>query len=189
MTAARKLPEPMMLALDKIRLDGGTQWRKRLDDEHLERLSANVGDLPPLLVFWDGESYWLVDGFHRYEVLTRAERKKFLCIVRDGSLEDARWESFGTNAAHDKNGKPLSNAEKREAVIAALKHPKGEKLSTRSLAEHVGVSHTFINDILEGRRAPTERILRRMPAESRLRWGSGYVQSVEEEPRSAASWR
>jgi hypothetical protein len=37
-----------------------------------------------------------------------------------------------------------SNEDKRKAVVAALQHPKGAKLSDRQIAEHCGVSSMFV---------------------------------------------
>jgi hypothetical protein len=57
------------IPIELIRTDGGTQIRdcKTMQtkiDEYV--LAMNEGaDFPPLTVFWDGEHYWLADGFHR----------------------------------------------------------------------------------------------------------------------------
>jgi hypothetical protein len=57
------------LQLDCIRLDGDTQPRAELDPEvrraYEDCYRAGVA-MPPVIVFFDGKDYWLVDGFHRW---------------------------------------------------------------------------------------------------------------------------
>ena len=58
-----------------IRLDGGTQPRAKIDqavcDEYAERMKAGE-KFPPIDVFFDGEDYWLADGFHRISAYVMA---------------------------------------------------------------------------------------------------------------------
>lgn len=68
---AAALPETSVqrIFLRSIRIDGGTQSRAELNnttvDEYTEAMLE--GDtFPPIVVFFDGSSYWLADGFHRY---------------------------------------------------------------------------------------------------------------------------
>ena len=56
------------LNIDTIRCDGRTQMRVELSNDvsssYAERMSAR-DPFPPIVVFYDGASYWLADGFHR----------------------------------------------------------------------------------------------------------------------------
>ncbi len=135
------------LAVGKLRLDGDTQPRAEIDDDlvydYADAYEAGV-DLPPLVVFFDGASYWLVDGFHRWHAARKAELDKVPCEVRQGTLEEARWYSYSVNQTH---GLRRTNADKRKAVEYALRHPKGAKLSDRQIAEHVGVAHVTVGRI------------------------------------------
>jgi ParB-like chromosome segregation protein Spo0J len=128
------------LRIDRIRLDGDTQSRVELNDdvihEYAELLKAKH-EFPPLLVVFDGTDYWLVDGFHRRWAAVKAKVAKFKCKVVKGTREDARWLSYGANLEH---GVRRDHEDKRKAVLGALKHPRGLKLSDRLIAEHVGVS-------------------------------------------------
>ena len=130
------------LPLSAIRLDGGTQPRAEIDqlvvDEYCEALKAGV-KLPPVDVFFDGETYWLADGFHRVAAHGLAELKKIVVDVLQGTREDAVWFSAGANRGH---GLRRTNADKRRAVLTALHHPRGK--SSRAVAEHVGVSPDFV---------------------------------------------
>jgi hypothetical protein len=57
------------LPLDSIRIDGGTQPRSVLNfdtiDDYAEAMKAGA-KFPAVTVYYDGEIYWLGDGFHRH---------------------------------------------------------------------------------------------------------------------------
>ncbi len=139
------------IMLDAISLLGGMQPRVDIDmvvvDEYAAAMEAGA-KFPPIVVFFDGKKHWLADGFHRWYAARKAKLDKFigreitiLCDVRKGTLEDARWFSYSVNATH---GLRRSNDDKRKAVVSALRHPKGAKMSDRQIAEHVGVSNHFV---------------------------------------------
>lgn len=129
-----------VLCLDLIRTDGGTQPRLGIDYD----VAYGYGDLmaegvkfPPVTVFYDGENYWLADGFHRYHAAFAQEMTEIAADVIQGTIEDAQWFSFGANKAH---GLMRSNDDKQRAVKAALQHPKCAGLSDRAIAKHIGVT-------------------------------------------------
>jgi hypothetical protein len=137
----------MQLKLQQIRTDGGTQPRAALQPEvireYQEQMEAGT-TFPPPTVFFDGQEYWLADGFHRLSATASAfPSKPIECEVRQGTLQDAQWFSYSANQSH---GLRRSNEDKRRAVIAALSHPKGAKLSDRQIAEHCGVGPSMVND-------------------------------------------
>ena len=55
--------------LDAIRIDGGTQGRVVIDQptvySYLEHMKEG-DEFPRMFAVYDGTTYWLVDGFHRY---------------------------------------------------------------------------------------------------------------------------
>lgn len=57
-----------VLRLAEIRSDGGTQSRARLElaviAEYAECMRHGA-NFPPVVVYYDGQAYWLADGFHR----------------------------------------------------------------------------------------------------------------------------
>ena len=133
MTAKKTLP------INKLRVDGKTQPRVETDVTVVEEYAAAYtrGDTLPLpVVYFDGESYWLADGFHRRMGAIDAGLKKLRCEVYEGTVEDAQWYSYSANRTH---GLRRSNADKSRAVKAALQHPHGAEKSDRQIAEHVGV--------------------------------------------------
>ena len=57
------------LSLDLINLYGGTQARVQTTDEAVESYAEEMTQgtvFPPIDVYFDGATYWLADGFHRY---------------------------------------------------------------------------------------------------------------------------
>ncbi len=99
---------------------------------------------PPVVAFYDGKVYWLVDGFHRCYAAIKAGLLVILCDVRNGSREEAKWFSCAVNQTH---GYRRTNADKAKAVTAALRHPTGAKMSDRQIAEHVGVSAPTVGKV------------------------------------------
>jgi len=134
------MPKLEELYPENIRLDGGTQPRAKIDqrqcDEYGERMKA--GDqFPPLDVYFDGEHYWLADGFHRLRASVFAlPGKALMCNVYEGTVEDARWHSLSANKTH---GLRRTYEDKQRAVETALRHPRGTGKSDRQIADHVGV--------------------------------------------------
>lgn len=147
--------QPIQVAL--IRTDGGTQPRAGVTmavvEEYVEALTDGA-DFPPVKVVYDGQSYWLYDGFHRVEAHRLAQAPMIDAEVAQGTVEDAKWLSFAANTAH---GLRRTTADKRRAVEAALLHPRGQKASDRGIAEHVGVSHVMVASV-RGELTATGRI-------------------------------
>jgi len=139
------MPQTELIPVEKIRLDGGTQPRAAINPEACEEYASDMqsGDVfPAVEVYFDGRHYWLADGFHRVLAHRKARPDEPIrCLVYQGSLEDARWHSYGVNKAH---GLRRTNEDKRRAVKLALTHPQGVKSSDRQIAAHVGVSHEMV---------------------------------------------
>lgn len=132
------------IAIDQIILDGGTQPRAFIDptvvNDYSEAMVAGA-KFPPVVVFYDGEKYWLADGFHRLKAAYHEHMDMIHCEVRQGTLDDARWYSFSANKT---NGLRRTNEDKQRAVQAALLHPKGAGLSNSTIAAHVGVDESTV---------------------------------------------
>lgn len=130
----------MQLELSKIREDGGTQPREMFHpgvlQEYAEDMEAGA-IFPPVIVFYDGTDYWLVDGFHRVTAARSIGAEAIEAEVHQGTLEQAQWYSYSVNATH---GKRRTTEDKQRAVKAALAHPKAAGMSDEAIALHCGVS-------------------------------------------------
>lgn len=136
-----------MIALDKIRLDGGTQSRAELSQDTIDDYAQAMLDgvnFPDVIIFHDGKNHWLADGFQRTAAAKLAGRKEINASVKQGTIEDAVWYSAGANAIH---GLRRSNADKRRAVEMLLRHEKWGKKPSREIARQCGVSDPFVLSI------------------------------------------
>ncbi|MCI0392252.1 MAG: helix-turn-helix domain-containing protein [Acidobacteria bacterium] len=126
--------------IHKIIVNGGSQPRAALDDETIARYAeamANGVGFPPVVVFYDGECYWLADGYHRRKAELKLGRTTTSADVRQGTLRDAILYSVSANNGH---GLPASNADRRRAVLTLLNDPEWSKWSDREIARRCGVS-------------------------------------------------
>ena len=145
------MPETTALAIDLIKLDGGTQPRAEIDEDTVTDYTAvwesNGKEYPfdkPCEVFHDGSTYWCVDGFHRILAGHRAKRGSVPCVVHKGTVRDAKLYAFKCN---DRHGLRRSNADKRFGVSELLKDSEWGKSSSRWIADATGVSHTFVDAV------------------------------------------
>lgn len=144
------------LDLDLIRTDGGTQSRAAMDqdviNEYADKMRAGR-QFPDLEVYFDGEYYWLVDGFHRVFAAKRAGLKQYKALVRDGSQREAWLASRGKNEDH---GLRRSNADKRYAVKSMLLDAECVKWTDGRIADQCGVNSTMVSDVRAELVASTE---------------------------------
>jgi hypothetical protein len=139
------------LDIARIRVDGGTQSRKSLSEEVAEQYARLMADgvvFPPVRVWFDGDNYWLSDGFHRVEAARRTGLAQILIELRQGTLDDARWDSFSANVAH---GLRRSREDLELIVSRALSHQRTTGLSTNQLAKHLGIPEPTLRRWMRGR--------------------------------------
>lgn len=156
----------MKIQISEIRIDGGTQPRARTNLEIISEYSDDMerGDkFPPVVVFHDGEAYWLADGFHRRDAAIRAGLCEIEADVRKGSLRDAVLFSVGVNSAH---GQRRTNDDKRRAVIKLLEDTEWSKWSNREIASRCAVSPGLVDSLRKelsanGRQMDPERTVER----------------------------
>jgi hypothetical protein len=79
---------------------------------------TNGDKLPPPVVYYDGEVYWLAEGGDRLYAATLAGMAPIDCEVRSGTREDAEWHSYGAF----RDGLPFRAT--ADAVRRALRHRK-----------------------------------------------------------------
>jgi hypothetical protein len=136
--------EPIPLACIK---DGGAQMRVEMRPETVNDYASDILDgaaFPPVVVFYDGNDYWLGDGFHRVEAARKIGRETIVAEIREGSARDAVLHGIGSNAAH---GLRRTQADKRRAVERLLKDPEWARWSDRKIAETAKVDHKTVGAI------------------------------------------
>jgi hypothetical protein len=134
----------MLIPIDQICADGTTRVRVKTSDlacqDYADAMAAGA-TFPPLVVFFNGENYWLADGFHRLEAYRSRATVEVECDVYEGTLRDALLYAVGSNATH---GLPRTIEDKRRAVFLVLEDDEWGSMSDRWIAEHCTVSHPFV---------------------------------------------
>ena len=166
------------LSLTSINIYGGTQARVQTTDEAVESYADEMTQgavFPPIVVYFDGATHWLADGFHRYLAAKRIGRPTILAEVQPGGRTDALRHALGANAT---NGVYRNNADKRNAVEIALE--EWPDRANPVIAEICRVSVELV------RRCRTEmaKAGRIDPAEKVTgRDGKEYPAQIERQPR------
>lgn len=164
MTTAIEAIETMpLIPIESIRVDGGTQARAGLDEatlaeyadayEDLARQQNGLSQMPPIVLFHDGSTYWLADGFHRLAAYKRfldrsitAAPKALAADVRQGTRRDAVLYAAGANAEH---GLRRTNADKRRAIEALLRDEEWRQWSDSEIGRRCKVDHKTVAKIRE----------------------------------------
>ncbi|MBW4640774.1 MAG: ParB/RepB/Spo0J family partition protein [Gloeocapsa sp. UFS-A4-WI-NPMV-4B04] len=106
----------------------------------------NSSEFPPILVFYDGEKYWLADGFHRVAAAKKLELSEIAATIRKGTRRDAVLYSVGANATH---GLRRTNADKRRSVLTLLGDEEWSQWSNNQIAKQIGVAEGLVRKIKE----------------------------------------
>jgi hypothetical protein len=137
----------MKLNCTLIRVDGGTQPRAKIDyaivQEYREAMISGT-IFPPVVVFNDGKSYWLADGFHRLMACNTGHIAEIEADIKQGTQRDAIKYSLGVNSSH---GLRRTNEDKRRAVLRALDDDEWAAMSDRAIAEMCAVDHVTVGRI------------------------------------------
>lgn len=136
---------PANIPVAKIRADSAIQARCRLNDQAVADYADAIARgerMPAVVVFNDGSTYWLADGFHRLEAVLRSGKDEITAKVIDGSREDAAWYALGANRTH---GVRMTREDKERAIGLALTLHPGD--SNRVIADHIGVSDETVRKL------------------------------------------
>lgn len=131
--------------LTHITFDAGTQVRAALDTTLVAEYAQAMTDgdvFPPVVLFHDGNRYYLADGFHRVMAAQRNDLRDLPAEVRPGTQQDALWFALGANR---KNGKRLNESDKRHAIVLALQ--AWPERSQRQIAEQIGCDQAWVSKV------------------------------------------
>ena len=147
--SCRTLPstQPMSIktiAIEHLRVDPIIQQRVELNEDvvtdYAEAMCENAA-FPPVMVFDDGDTCWVADGFHRVEAAKRAQAEKLPVAIRPGSRREAILWACGANAQH---GLRRTSADKRKAVTTLLTDTEWGQWSDKQVAAAAGVSREYV---------------------------------------------
>lgn len=138
------------LKVSDIRIDGGTQIRKQLNQDKVNEYAEQMEEgviFPPITVFYDGSSYWLASGYHRLFAEKQRGSETIKATVMNGTVDEATWFALGDN----KHGLNMTAEDYRRSVNITLDHPKWSTYSNAQIAAHVGVSASTVARIKKER--------------------------------------
>lgn len=147
-----------MLALYKIRIDGNTQARIKLNQDVVNEYAEHLKDgdkFPPMVVYHDGADYWLADGFHRYFAYKLNKETMVEVETIAGTVEDAQEYSFSANQG-SKRGLSNSPEDNRNIIIRMLQSPRWSVWSSDTIAKHVGVSLSTVKRVKSSLELPEQ---------------------------------
>jgi hypothetical protein len=138
--------EPVTIALADLTLDPELACRAEGVDaatveEYAEAMKAGAA-FPAVVVFQDGKSSWLADGWHRCAAAELAGLTELPADVRQGGRREALLHAAGANAAH---GLRRTRADVQRAIAALLE--AFPKWSDRKIAAAVGVHNETVGAV------------------------------------------
>jgi len=150
------------IAIDGLTIDPGIQLRARGVDSatvqgYVEALSSGA-EFPPVMAFSENGNLWLADGFHRIAASRFCGLAEIDAEIQEGTRQDAKIHAALANVEH---GKPMSQAQKREAGQRLLELTDW---ADREIARRLAVSHTTIQrwrESLSGTVVPDTRTVTR----------------------------
>jgi len=168
----------VLVPLARISTEAGALMRVRVIEAVVRAYAAAMiaqlaeGGLrfPPIILFFDGQEYWLADGCHRVRAALKAGLTEILAEVHPGTQRDALLFALSANTTH---GLPRTNADKRKAVACLLADAEWSQWSDREIARRCQVDSRTVSRM---RRASAE--LPQMRQRKVQRGGKVYEMTV-----------
>lgn len=125
--------------------------RGKIDDDVVERyttaMRAGLWDfarsLEPITAFFDGEGYWLADGYHRVIAAKRVPWSEVEVEVHQGTARDALWHAFSANAQH---GHARSRDDVGRILRAIFADEEWAAIPLREIARHTRIAYATVHD-------------------------------------------
>ncbi len=140
-----------ILALSVIRVDGDAQPCAANDVAVIEAYAQTMRDgqwgwqshnLP--IVYYDGETYWLASGFHRFAAAGLAGLETLPVELRQGTRRDAILCAAGAGLDHNLH---RSNEDKRRVVLSLLCDEEWGTWANSKIAAICGVSEGLVRKV------------------------------------------
>ena len=116
-------------------------WDESTVDQYAEAMLEGAV-FPPIIVYSDGENYFLADGFHRVLAAEKLEWREIDAEVRAGGRQDAIWYALAANNIH---GLRMSRADVRRAIELALREFPSR--SNREIARQIGCGDQLVGEV------------------------------------------
>lgn len=166
------------ISIDQINIYGGTQARVKTSEDAIESYAEEMqrgAVFPPISVYFDGTTYWLADGFHRFLATKRNGLPAISAEVQPGGRVEALRHALGANSL---NGVYRTNGDKRNAVEIALE--EWTDLANPVIAEICKVSAELVRNCRQ-QMQKAGRIPQMMVVTGRD--GKAHPGAIERQPR------
>jgi hypothetical protein len=155
-------PAAPSLPLSSICIDWAINARAAMRREaalaYAHALQAGA-KFPPVTVFFDGDSFWLADGFHRYMAYEIAGIADVPVEIRLGTARAAALYSASANGLH---GLRPTRSDKRKAIVRMLEDPEWALWSDQQIAALCGGNPATVGEL----RRTRDRVLANGPTGS-----------------------
>jgi N6-adenosine-specific RNA methylase IME4 len=155
------------LSLDLICTTGRTQVREELNARAVKDYAKAMKEgatFPSIVVYFDGTTYWLADGFHRVMAAREAGRATISAEVRTGGEREAFLHATGANSRH---GIRLTRKDIRRLVTLVLENPEWCPWSNEEIVRQCGnvfsegLVRIVRKELFGSSGGPKERMVRR----------------------------
>lgn len=136
-----------LLKLSDIEVSRDIHSRAEISTQRVYEIASALSEgamVLPLITFYDGEKYWLADGFHRYHAAKQVSIEELKCQIKMGTQRDAILLAIKANIGQDFR---RTNADKRKSVETLLTDPEWRRWSNHEIARRCGVSHTYVRKV------------------------------------------
>lgn len=130
-----------VMNLNALVLDERLQSREEIIEEAVAQYAEDMkrGEhFPAITVFFDGVSYYVTDGFHRYHAAKRANKASIGCEIKNGTFRDA--EFYALTQANKANGMRRTLGDRKKACARMLEDIEYSQYPTSKISELVGLS-------------------------------------------------
>ncbi len=140
-------PKIHELSLAQIQDDTDLQPRGHMDMDVMREYTAawlEGSDFPPIVVYFDGETYWLADGFYRTRSARSARLPSIKAWVYEGGKREALLYAVGANEEH---GLRRTNDDRKKAVMIMLNDDEWCLWSDSEIGKACKVSGGLVGNI------------------------------------------
>jgi len=137
----------MKIKLTDIKVDFELQSRETINTSVVQDYAEFIregGKMPPITAFYDGEQYYVADGWHRYFAHKVSAFPEIEANIIEGTRREAILFSLGAN---DEHGLRRTNADKRKAVNTLLQDIEWSEWNDSEIARKCKVSSMFVGKV------------------------------------------
>lgn len=145
-------PAPIKLPISALTIDPEIQQRARIDEALIAEYAESIKewiDSAPIVVYSDGQTRWIADGFQRTEAASRAGLYAVPAIKLDGTRQDALRYALSANATH---GRRRNREDLERAYQTAVREGFCRATDTEAVAALLKCSARWASELTKAAR-------------------------------------